>query len=87
MRSLQDVLEYDYIREFPVFASSDECDEMIGVARKYIAEGVPLREKIRSVSKRRCDEAMRLPTVILDKIVTEVSKEKAGGLEKAKRVC
>ena len=79
MRSLQEVLEYDYIREFPVFASSEECDEMIGVARKYLDEGDLLRERIRSVSKRRCDEAMRLPNVIIDQIAADVSVEQVGG--------
>lgn len=87
MRSLQEVLEYDYIREFPVFASSEECDEMIRLARNYLDEGHLMRERIRSISKRRCDEAMRLPSVMLDRIAADVSNDQVGGLGRVERVC
>jgi hypothetical protein len=77
MQSLQEVLEYDYIREFPVFASAEECDEIVRLARIYLDGGDLLRERIRGVAKRRCDEAMRLPNVIFDGVVADVS-EKTG---------
>jgi polysaccharide pyruvyl transferase WcaK-like protein len=68
MRSLQEVLEYDHIREFPVFASADEYEEIVSLSREYLRRGRELREKIRSVARKRCDEAMALPELVLDRV-------------------
>ena len=74
MGSLQEVLEYDYIREFPVFPSADDCDEIVRLARKYLDEGDSLRERIRSVARRRCDEALTLADTIYDRVAVGASR-------------
>jgi ADP-heptose:LPS heptosyltransferase len=69
MHSLQEVLEYDRVREFPVFASEQECDEIVRLSREHLDQGEVLRERIRGVVRKRCDEAKRLPELILHRIV------------------
>ena len=74
MQSLQQLLEYDCIREFPVFPCAAECDEMLELAREYLGRGKPLREKIRDVARRRCEEATTLPKIIMDRVKIAASR-------------
>lgn len=64
MLSLQKLLEYEYVREFPVFPSNGEVDEILELAREYLKQGEPLRATIRAVAGKRCREAKRLSDVI-----------------------
>jgi hypothetical protein len=74
MRSIQKILEYENIREFSPFPSSSEIDEIFHLARGYLRGGERLRESIKAVAKRQCEEAMRLPDIILKRITNSVQK-------------
>ena len=70
MRSLQEVLEYSYIREFPAFPSDAEISEIVSLARRYLEEGEERRVTIRAVAKRRYEETLRLPDIVFDQITS-----------------
>ncbi len=65
MHSLQKLLEYEYIREFPVFPLLEDIHEIKELAKTYIERGDPMRDKIKAVAKKRYEEAIRLPDMIL----------------------
>lgn len=65
MHSLQKLLEYDHIREFPVYPSEQDISEIIELAQSYLAQGESLRRQIKDVARKRCEEAMRLPELVL----------------------
>lgn len=69
MRSLQKILEYEHIREFPVFPSSMEINEISDLAKEYLGRGESFREKIKAIAGRRYEEAIRLPEIIFEKIM------------------
>lgn len=74
MHSLQKLLEYEYIREFPVFPSSADIEEICYLAGEYLKQGETLREKMKAVAKRRCEEALRLPDIIYERVTNTASK-------------
>jgi O-antigen/teichoic acid export membrane protein len=66
MASLQQTLEYDGREMFSALPTSDEIDEICNLSARYLREGAPLREKIRSIAGKRCEEASLLPLRVLD---------------------
>lgn len=60
MRSLQAVLEYPQVREFPVFPSAREIEEIHAMAEGYLAGGAALRGRILATAARRAREAMQI---------------------------
>jgi polysaccharide pyruvyl transferase WcaK-like protein len=65
MHSLQKILEYEFIREFPVFPRTEDIREIKELAKTYINRGEPMRKRIKAVAKKRYEEAIRLPDMIL----------------------
>lgn len=63
-RSLQELLQYDFVHEYDVLPNEDEVEKMIGQAKKEIAEGEGLRERI----KNRCYELRNAAMEIADLI-------------------
>lgn len=61
MDSLQRVLEYENGKQFSVFPSEGEISEIVSTAQKYLVQGEVLREKIKKVAAKRCEEAKQLP--------------------------
>lgn len=74
MHSLQKLLEYEYIREFPVYPSVEETDEILELARNYLSRGERLRRKIKAVAGKRSSEAMRLADIIYERVVGTESR-------------
>jgi polysaccharide pyruvyl transferase WcaK-like protein len=68
MHSLQGLLEYEYIREFPVHPSSEEMNEILELAKTYLHQGENLRERIKATAWKRYTEAIKLPEVIMQQI-------------------
>lgn len=68
MHSLQKLLEYENIQEFPVFPSDSDIEEIVNLARDYLKQGETLRETIKNVAKKRCEEALRLPDIIYKRV-------------------
>jgi polysaccharide pyruvyl transferase WcaK-like protein len=64
MSSLARVLEYDDPRQFDAFPNELEIPDIVSTGRKYLNGGEALRARIRSVAKKRCEEAVQLPTYI-----------------------
>jgi len=64
MRSLQQLLEYQPIREFSALLSPAEVDEIVRLARAYLEQGESVRNVVRSVAAQRCNEALRLPDLL-----------------------
>jgi polysaccharide pyruvyl transferase WcaK-like protein len=64
MRSLAQVLEYDFQHQFDGFPGDAEIADIVSTAQRYLDEGETLRAKIRAVAKKRCDEAMSLPAIL-----------------------
>ncbi|WP_455388057.1 polysaccharide pyruvyl transferase family protein [Petrachloros mirabilis] len=60
MRSLQDVLEYPERREFPVFPSAHDIEEICILAERYLAEGAVLRNRVLAAAALRAREAAQL---------------------------
>ena len=69
MHSLQKLLEYEYIREFPVHPSNKEMDEMLELAKSHLNHGEALRNKISATAGKLYAEAIRLPEVIFQQVV------------------
>jgi hypothetical protein len=68
MHSLQDVLEYEQIREFSISPSLAELDAIVSLGQHYLKRGEELRKNITSVARRRCDETLRLPGLLLEQM-------------------
>lgn len=64
MSSLSRVLEYGLHRQFNAFPDHDEVGEIVSSAKSYIDEGEGLRARIKHIAKRRCDEALQLPSFL-----------------------
>jgi polysaccharide pyruvyl transferase WcaK-like protein len=75
-RSLQEVLEYDAVREWPAIPSKEDCYEILCMAHKVLEAGEVLRARIKSVSKKRSIETKKLLEIIqngcihLDKLIS-----------------
>ena len=74
MHSLQKLLEYEYIREFPLYSSAEETDEILELAKNYLERGEALRQRIKAVASQRCSEAMKLPELIFEKVADTTSR-------------
>lgn len=70
MSSLQKLLEYEYVREFPIYPSENDIAEIMALAQKYLERGESLRKQIKKVAMKRCDEAMKLPELIFQAVTT-----------------
>lgn len=68
MSSLQKVLEYGGSKQFSAFPDDSEMSEIVSTARIYLDQGEVLRDKIRNVAAKRCEEARQLPAFIESKI-------------------
>lgn len=68
MHSLQKILEYKYIREFPLYSSTEETDEILELAKDYLNQGEGLRRRIKAVAEKRSNEAIRLADVIYERV-------------------
>jgi hypothetical protein len=79
MFSLQKLLEYDYVHEFPLFPSAAQSEEMVALAKRYLDQGESLRQKIRNVARKRCEEALTLPDLIYDRVTTDQVRLFDGG--------
>jgi polysaccharide pyruvyl transferase WcaK-like protein len=64
MKSLQQVLEYECIREFSEVPKGKEIGEIINIAEKYIKAGNSMRNKIKAVSKRLSDESEKIKELV-----------------------
>ncbi len=67
MHSLQTLLEYEHVREFPVHASPAELEEIVSLSREYLGAGDALRRKIEGVARKLGDDAMQLTALISDR--------------------
>ena len=56
-KSLQELLQYEFIHEYYVLPSDKEITEMIIKAKDYIRQGSTLRNRIKSICKNLCDKA------------------------------
>jgi ADP-heptose:LPS heptosyltransferase len=67
MASLQRTLEYDLQKQFSGIPANQEIEEIAAVlSEQYLKEGMPLREKIKAIVAKRCEEARQLPQRMLD---------------------
>lgn len=64
MKSLQNVLEYEYIREFSEVPKGDEIDEILELSERYIKNEDAMRSRIKSVCKRLSDEAENIKKLV-----------------------
>ena len=67
MTSLQQVMEYGQQRQFPLFFSRQDLEEITSLSMEYIRQGESLRSNIRSVASRRCFEARNIAQFIQDR--------------------
>jgi len=79
MESLQRVLEYEQIRQFSLFCSEAEMDEMIERAKNYLRAGDVLRTKIRAIAHRRYEEVCGLAELLCEKLQPEESNVAIAG--------
>jgi polysaccharide pyruvyl transferase WcaK-like protein len=63
-RSLQNVLEYNNVIEFPVNPDRNDCEQIYSVAREKIERGEKLRKQIKSVAEKRSKETERFFKII-----------------------
>jgi polysaccharide pyruvyl transferase WcaK-like protein len=81
-RSLQEVLNYDSVREFPAIPSGEDCDQILTMARDALGSGERLRQHIQAVSEMRCGETQMLLKIIQDGSRSSVKQELSfGGCE------
>jgi polysaccharide pyruvyl transferase WcaK-like protein len=64
--SIQEVLGYDQIHEFPVVPDPVECERIVDLARQRLAEGERLRDTIRSRSAKLAIEAASVLELLRD---------------------
>jgi polysaccharide pyruvyl transferase WcaK-like protein len=64
MGSLARVLEYDDRRQFDAFPGAPDIADIVSTGRKYLDQGEALRNRIRSVAKKRYTETTQLPAYI-----------------------
>lgn len=62
--SLQQVLEYDAVKEFPVIPKADDIEGIYHMAQEILKRGDEIRSRIRAVSKKLGEEAITLLDVI-----------------------
>ncbi len=60
MRSVQALLEYPEPREFPVFPTASEIEEIRIISAEYLRADLALRNRIRGAASRRAQEVLRL---------------------------
>lgn len=63
-KSLQKVLEYKEIIEFPALPNEDDCDKIISVAKSILADSPNIRERIKKIVLQREKEVNDLITII-----------------------
>ena len=63
-KSLQVLLQYDFVHEYYVLPSDEEIVEMIERTRYLLASGVNLREKIKARSKELSNEAKKMGEIM-----------------------
>jgi polysaccharide pyruvyl transferase WcaK-like protein len=61
MKSISRLLEYEVYKEFSGVPGQPEIAEIAMLAREYLAEGETLRDRIKHVARKRCDEVKGLP--------------------------
>jgi len=66
MASLQKTLEYVNPKQFSAMPENRDIAQIASLAEQHIHESPRLREKIKAVVTKRCDEARQLPQRILD---------------------
>jgi polysaccharide pyruvyl transferase WcaK-like protein len=64
MGSLARVLEYDDARPFDAFPDGPEISRIVSAGRNGLEQGEALRHRIKTVAKKRCEEATRLPAYV-----------------------
>ena len=62
--SMQEVLEYDLVREFSALPSDQDCDQIVATAASRLKAGDALRQTIQQVVQRRSEEARGLLDLI-----------------------
>jgi polysaccharide pyruvyl transferase WcaK-like protein len=70
MRSLQEMLEYESSREFPVYLQSEEIDSLLRIAEEYLEQGETLRRSIKATAARRSLETLSLPDRVFEAVAT-----------------
>ena len=63
-RSIQLLLDYDFVKEFSALPNSSEIDEMIVTANIYISKGKVLRDKIRCRAKELFEQSLEIAEFI-----------------------
>jgi hypothetical protein len=66
MASLQKTLEYDLQKQVSGMPTDQEIHEVVTLSDQYLKEGTRLREKIKTIVAKRCEEATRLPQRVLE---------------------
>ncbi len=66
MASLQRTLEYPNSKPFSAMPEDRDIAQIVALTEQYLREGPSLREKIKPVIAKRCEEASQLPQRILD---------------------
>lgn len=73
MLSLQKVLGYENPREFPLYPTDQEIEEMLELGRTYLHQGKELRNKIKEVARQCCEEVLQLPEILCNKVASSTS--------------
>lgn len=63
-KSLQEVLEYKISKEFSAFPTTEECEEILCLAKYLINEGDKARHSVKEVVKKRAEESKRVMALI-----------------------
>lgn len=64
MESLASLLKYEERREFNGIPDDAEIEQIVSLARKYLQQGEPLRDRIREVAAACCSQVAGLPQLI-----------------------
>ena len=63
-KSLQELLEYDFVHEYYLLPSDKEIEQMIERAKFLLREGNGIRKKIQTRSKKLSDSAKKMIEVL-----------------------
>ena len=63
-RSIQEVLEYDEVREFPLWLSDESIESIMALCRTHLDAGQTLRDRLRQTARKRARQAGELPSFI-----------------------